>query len=210
MAIESVYSAPTYTDILLDDVPPEVHADPLPPVEFPPFTVSWSGTSTCAGIVAYEAQYSTSTSGPWFQLMAPAMQTSEVFDPVSPQSGRNLLFPRSGQGPGRSIGVSWSDPLEAYTTLAGYRVSGHTYNTRHEPVTGAQVSLTPSALWTGGQGGGGFLAYLGEAGIYDLSVSHDGPFRFAANHVRSGGEQRCERPGIHSATPGRCRNQRRS
>jgi hypothetical protein len=167
---QSVYSTPTYTDIVLDEVPPEVHGDPLPPVAFPPFTVSWWGTSTCAGIVAYEAQYGTSTSGPWFQLMAPAMQTSTIFDPPSPQGGETHYFRARAMDQTSNWGP-WSDPLESYTTLAAYRVSGHSFNTRHEPITGADVSFAPSALWTGEQGGGGFLAYLGEAGSYDLTIS---------------------------------------
>jgi hypothetical protein len=65
----------------------------------------------------------------------------------------------------------WS--AEVSTIVAQYTLAGTVHNVLHEPVIGAQASLSPSALATYPAAGGGFRAYLADSGSYDVAVSRD-------------------------------------
>jgi hypothetical protein len=54
--------------------------------------------------------------------------------------------------------------------LAKYTAAGHVYNVQHQPIAGAELSFTPAALLVQPRLGGGFQAYLGSGGSYDITA----------------------------------------
>jgi lysophospholipase L1-like esterase len=165
------YSAPAYTTVA-DSVPPyEAHVDPLPDLQVTPFDVSWWGSDACADVVAFDTQYRVGTDGDWQDWLTATPEYNGGFAPPVPQSGETYYFRVRAQDAAGNWGA-WSE-AETSTELIAYTLAGHVYNTRHQPVVAAVADLAPTALHLLPRGQGSFVAYLGQAADYDVSVARD-------------------------------------
>jgi hypothetical protein len=166
---ESSYSTPAYTTIT-DSDPPEAHAEPLLPTLLAPFSVHWWGTDACADVVAYKAEYQIDGGGTWVQWVTPTPNTSAIFDIPSPQYGHTYCFRASAQ----DAALNWSLPSnQVCTKLARYGLWGHVFNNRHQPISGAQISVDPTPMQIVPLAGGAFLAYLDSGGPHDLLTARN-------------------------------------
>jgi lysophospholipase L1-like esterase len=170
------YSDPVYTQID-DTIPPyDAGVYGLPPAQTAPFTVRWWAMDACAGVASYDVEYRAGVDGTWRAWLNATPNSSATFDPDVPQYGQTYYFHVRARDAAGRLMAEWSDPMEAYTLLARYAVTGHVYNVRGEPVVGAALSFDPAALLVQPQSGGGYKAYLPDGGDYDVSAARDDRF----------------------------------
>ncbi|MFN2291094.1 MAG: GDSL-type esterase/lipase family protein [Anaerolineae bacterium] len=164
---QSDWSAPAYSTVSQAE-PPIAFVNPLPPAQLAPFAVSWGGTDQCADVVGYAVQYRVGLAGTWTTWQSYTAATSIPFDVPPLQYGETYYFQAKAVNEA-SIWSTWS-PAQS-TLLAQFGVGGQIYNTRHEPVIGAQVDVDPVPPYIASVLGGGFLAYVVTPGNYDVSVA---------------------------------------
>lgn len=163
------YSTPAYTQITDDGPPYNVGISSLPLAQKAPFRLQWWATDDCSAVTAYDVEVRVGPTGAWNPWLSSTPFTSGTFDPAPPQYGQSYYFhARARDQAGNWSG--WSSLV--YTKLARFSVAGNVWTVRHQPVAGAGVTLTPAALNVERRPGG-YLAYLADAGTYDLLVEHD-------------------------------------
>jgi acyl-CoA thioesterase-1 len=155
---------------VVDTMPPyDVYVRPIGTARTAPFTVRWNGYDACGDVDAYQVQYRIGPSGTWQTWLSSTPSTSGIFDPPSPQYGRTYYFQVRAKDQANNWS-EWSEPVP--TILARYTLSGQVATVRHGPVAAAEVvidgavSIDPML--------GGYIAYIVEAGDYEVSVSRYG------------------------------------
>jgi lysophospholipase L1-like esterase len=156
-----------------DTTPPyEVHVEPLPEAQRPPFSVGWMGSDQCSEVTAYDVQYSIGDADSWQDWLETTPNTNGIFDPDTPQYGQTYYFHARPYDQFGNVDESlWSEPVS--TMLAQFVLEGDVSTVRHEPVALPDVSLDPAPLNLE-QGGGSFAVYVAEGGNQELSASRDG------------------------------------
>jgi lysophospholipase L1-like esterase len=166
---ESDWSSVVSTQVSDNDPPEDVQIEPLPVAQKPPFKVSWSATDACGQIAAFDVEYSVTSPNNWQSWQSATPNTSANFSPASPQYGEAYYF----RARARDEAGNWSTWSSAVSTLlARFTMSGDVLTVRHEPVIRAQVTV-PGSLGAESHTGG-YVAYVANEGVYDLSVARDG------------------------------------
>ncbi len=161
------YSAPATTTVV-DQTPPAAYLFPLRPAEVVPFEVRWRGEDACGEVTHYTVQYQRGEDPPVSWLVGTSA-TAALFDPSEPQFGETYLFRvRARDEAGNWSG--WSDPVT--TLLAQFALSGEILTNRDEPVAFAGVIVTDALAVDTPPGG--YVAFLGSPGEYELSASRYG------------------------------------
>ena len=168
------FTAGQFTDVV-DTLPPEsVFVNSIGIARTAPFPVRWSGYDACGEVVAYQVQYRVGLYGAWQDWLSSTPSTSGTFEPPSsPQYGETYYFHVRAKDQANNWS-EWSEPVA--TILARYTLSGQAVTVRHEPVAVPEVAITgtvgiESVL-------DGYVAYVVEAGDYDVSVN-----RFGFGHL---------------------------
>jgi lysophospholipase L1-like esterase len=175
---QSAYSAARYTTIVDQSPPYNVQMGALQPVQRPPFAVRWSGADACSYVSRFEVEYRIGPLGSW-TLWQVGTHTSAVFGDDEPvQYGQTYYFRVRAY----DAADNWAVSLPVSTILAQYTLEGSVLNARHERIAGADASLIPAAPAMQRQPGG-YLAYLAEAGIYELLAEHDGFGLLPSRHL---------------------------
>ncbi len=166
---QSAYSASAYTQIADDGPPYNVGISPLPRAQKAPFRLRWWAEDQCSAVTAYDVEFRVGPAGTWSSWLSSTPFTWGTFDPTPPQYGQTYYF----RSRARDQAGNWSGWSAAvYTTLARFTVAGNILTIRHQPIAGAEVTLTPAVLNVERRPGG-YLAYLADAGTYDLIAMHD-------------------------------------
>jgi len=161
---QSAYSDPAYTQIADDGPPYNVGLSPLPRAQKAPFHLWWWAEDECSAVTAYDVEFRVGPAGVWTSWLSSTPFTQGTFDPMPPQYGQTYYF----RVRARDQAGNWSGwAPSSYTALARFTVAGHVLTVRHRPVAGAEVALNPAALNVERRPGG-YLAYLADAGTYDL------------------------------------------
>jgi lysophospholipase L1-like esterase len=166
----SAWTPEQWTDVRDTSPPYEVHVNRLPIVRLHPFRVSWGASDACSGVASYSVQYRVDDGPTWHDWQIETDATSATSDPTW-ACGHNYYFRAKACDEGGYC-TGWSTPLVS-TILACYGLGGELRTVREQPVAGASVSVSPTPLLLE-RGHGEFLAYLINAGSYDVSVSRSG------------------------------------
>jgi lysophospholipase L1-like esterase len=158
---ENDYGTPESTQILTT-----IYVHQLPAYQAAPFPVSWSVRDPLFHADGYEVDYNVN-GGAWQDWLSDTTATSGDFDPPSPQYNQDYCF-RARARYDINKWLPWSDP--ECTLLARYAVRGQVHNVRHEPIIGAELSLTPAPTYLDRETFGRFSAYLLAGGDYDIDV----------------------------------------
>jgi lysophospholipase L1-like esterase len=152
--------------------PYEVHVDPLPEAQRPPFPVCWGGSDQCSEVTAFDVQYRVGEAGEWQEWLSKTPDACASFDPDAPQYGQTYYFQARPYDQFGNVDLNlWSEPVS--TKLAQFVLEGDVSTVRGEPVVLPIVSLEPAPLGVESRAGK-FSVYVADGGDHELSVSRDG------------------------------------
>ena len=181
---QSDWSTPASIQIADGEPPYQVQVNALPFAQTSPFRVRWSAADACGQVVAYDVAtcvgIGCTDPATWPKWLTSTPEPSALFDPASPQYGQTYSFSVRALDQAGNWSV-WSAPVS--TILARLTLSGQILTVRHEPVIGAQVVVTGALVVEPKIGG--YVAYMAEAGNYDLSASRDGFRTLPPMHILS-------------------------